>query len=239
MRQLALPILGDATPTLASYIPGPNSEALAAVRRLADEAARGMGMADSAAPHLLYLWGETGSGKTHLLQGLHGQLAAVGLPVRWIDGRRSARVGDFAGACLLVDNVDGLVPECADQLFHAWNRVRDHGGLIACAGPAAPAALPLAAEVTSRLAWGQVYRLARLDEQALSDALRAHARARGMPLPTEVLDYLLTRAPRHLPTLLHLLEALDVLSLSTQRAITVPLVRALLAAPDRDLPLEP
>ena len=73
--------------------------------------------------------------------------------------------------------------------------------------------------------------------QPLGDAetravLRRESDERGLLLPDEVLDYLLTRFERNLGTLMRLLDALDTYALVNGRHITVPLVRALLAEPD-------
>ena len=57
MRQLILDIRPDSPPDFHNYLPGPNAEALAAVR------AHGAGHAREP---LLYLWGEPGVGKSHL-----------------------------------------------------------------------------------------------------------------------------------------------------------------------------
>ena len=59
MRQLALDIGPPAEPAFDNYVAGPNAEALERVRSLA---AGGLGEA------IVYLWGEPGSGRTHLLQ---------------------------------------------------------------------------------------------------------------------------------------------------------------------------
>ena len=60
-------------------------------------------------------------------------------------------------------------------------------------------------------------------------ALRREADRRGVFLSDEVMDYLLTRFARDLKNLMRLLDRLDDFSLATQRAITVPLLRKMLA----------
>jgi len=58
-RQLALPLTSEATPTLESFVPGANAEALARLRAL---------VAGRLAEGQVYLWGAPGSGKTHLVR---------------------------------------------------------------------------------------------------------------------------------------------------------------------------
>ena len=48
---------------------------------------------------------------------------------------------------------------------------------------------------------------------------------RGLRLSDEVVEYLLTRLPRDLPSLNAVLDALDRYSLAAKRPVTLPLVR--------------
>src|SRR6202008_3692943 len=59
MQQLVLDIGPAAEPDFDNFVAGPNAEALASVRGLT---------AGKTKEAILYLWGETGSGRTHLLQ---------------------------------------------------------------------------------------------------------------------------------------------------------------------------
>jgi DnaA family protein len=49
-----------------------------------------------------------------------------------------------------------------------------------------------------------------------------------MQMAPEMLDYLLSRARRDMPSLIALIDALDLYSLETKRPVTLPLVRELL-----------
>ena len=59
MRQIPLDIAPSADPSFDNFIAGPNAEALARVRALAE---------GELAETVLYLWGARGSGRTHLLR---------------------------------------------------------------------------------------------------------------------------------------------------------------------------
>lgn len=223
MRQLALQIQSDATPTLDNFVAGRNGEALAALRAAA---------AAVPEPALVYLWGPEGSGKSHLLSGLALALREAGRPAALLVARRLGEgpPGSTAleGDRLLVDGVEALAAEPAERLFHAWNRIREDGGLLVCAGRVAPGALPLPPELSSRLAWGAVYRLQPLDDGEKLAALRERAVACGMPVGEDALHYLLSHARRDLPSLMGALARLDRLSLAYQRPISIPLIRQLL-----------
>jgi len=198
MRQLPLEISRPAEPSFDSFVAGENAEALARVRELA------LGELREA---IVYLWGEAGSGRSHLL-------------------RAAAR----ANASLLVaDDVDALDADGQQRLFGAINAARDGRGAVLAAGPVPPAALGLREDLRSRLAWGLVYHLKPLGEEEKRRHLQAEAARRGLALSDEIAAYLLARVPRDMATLIALLEALDRYALARKRPLTLPLVREVLA----------
>jgi len=198
MRQLPLEISRPAEPSFDNFVAGENAEALARVRELA------LGELREA---IVYLWGEAGSGRSHLL-------------------RAAAR----ANASLLVaDDVDALDADGQQRLFGAINAARDGRGAVLAAGPVPPAALGLREDLRSRLAWGLVYHLKPLGEEEKRRHLQAEAARRGLALSDEIAAYLLARVPRDMATLIALLEALDRHALARKRPLTLPLVREVLA----------
>ena len=66
------------------------------------------------------------------------------------------------------------------------------------------------------------------DEPEHRAVLRQAADARGLFLSDEVMSYMLNRFSRDLGSLMQLLDHLDQYALQTQRALTIPLVRAML-----------
>ena len=185
MRQLVLDILAPRVPTLAHPIAG--LESLAAEGRLAEP--------------VLYLWGEPGAGRTHLLRAA----AAFGVVV--------------------ADDVDALDDAAQVSLFNRINEARVGACRVIAAGPAAPAHLALRDDLRSRLGGGLVYQLHPLTDDDKAEYLRAEGARRGLGLGDDVVAYLLTHARRDLPFLEALLEHLDRHALEQQRRVTVPLVR--------------
>jgi len=221
--QLALDLLQPLQPTLANYVPGRNAEALAAVRALVE----GRG------ERFLYLFGEPGSGRTHLLRAV----AALG-PSRWLDAASDPVVFDSTVRLYLADDVERYDAARQQQLFVLQNEVRaSRDAVLLAAGSAAPALLPLRDDVRTRLAWGLAYPLHALDDAAKEAALRTHAASRGITLPDEVIAWLLTHLPRDMRTLVAVVDALDAHALAAKRAITLPLVRQWLQPdPGQSLP---
>ncbi|HEV7476172.1 MAG TPA: DnaA/Hda family protein [Burkholderiales bacterium] len=194
MRQLPLEISPPAAPSLDNFVAGANAEALAAVRALA---------AGSLSEVIVYLWGERGSGRSHLLRA--ATRANPGL--------------------IAADDVETLDPTAQQTLFNAINAARDGGPAVLAAGGAPPGQLTLRDDVRSRLGWGLVYQLRAPGDAEKAGHLRAEAARRGLRLPEEVLAYLLNHLPRDLASLNAVLDALDRYSLASQRPLTLPLVR--------------
>lgn len=216
--QLILELAPPPAPTFANFIPGRNRAAVAALCTVAT--------GDGA----IYLWGEPGSGRSHLLEAtLHaaGAAARTGLLVR--PGHPFA---PLEADLVAIDDIDAL--DAAEQVraFDLFNAMRTRCGAFVAVGSTPPQRLDLREDLRTRLAAGLVFGLAPLEETDKRTALRNHAAARGMALSDEVIAYLLARLRRDLGTLLAVLDALDRYSLAYKRAVTLPLVREALDALD-------
>ena len=77
-----------------------------------------------------------------------------------------------------------------------------------------------------------VLALQPLAEPELVAALRREASRRGLALPDELVQHLLTRFARDLASLMRMLERLDRYAMARARRPTVPLLRAMLADED-------
>lgn len=194
MRQLPLDISPAAQPSLDNFVAGANAEALERVRALA---------AGRLPEPIVYLWGEAGSGRTHLL-------------------RAAARVN---AALVTADDVETLDSTAQQALFNAINEAREGHAPVLAAGNAPPAALVLREDLRTRLGWGLVYQLRPLTDADKATHLRNEAARRGLRLTDEVVRYLLSHLPRDLASLNAVLDVLDRHSLAAQRAVTLPLVR--------------
>lgn len=212
-QQLALDLLQPLQPSLDNFVPGRNREALEALRR----AARG-----DPAERILYLWGELGCGRTHLLTAL----ASAARAYAWSPATAPEQPG-----LALVDDVDRLDGATQIALFNRLNAVRERAD-AACviAGPEAPTQLALRDDLRTRLAWGLVYQLHALTDAEKADALAAHAASRGVTLSRDLIGWLLTHLPRDMRTLVAALDALDAYALARKRPLTVPLAKEALAA---------
>src|SRR5262245_16160564 len=131
MRQLALGISPPPEPSLDNFVPGQNAELLARLREL---------RAGRLAESVVYIWGEAGSGRSHLL-----------------------RACDRPGLCV-ADDVDAFEEQRQIDLFNRINAAREGGAAVLAAGSAPPAQLRLREDLRSRLAWGLVYQVKPLTD---------------------------------------------------------------------------
>jgi DnaA-homolog protein len=221
MKQIALDIGLARGPTLADFFAGPNEAALAHLKLWVGSALR--------SPVPTYLWGPAASGKSHLLHAVAEALHAQGAAVGWLDAsRHDPPAFDERWSAVLLDDVH-LYSAIQQQAAFNWfvNAQTFQRGLVA-AGCLPPADLALREDLRTRLGWGHVYHLQVLSEHDRRAVLRQAADARGVFLADEVTDWILNRFSRDLGSLMQLLDRLDAYALQTQRAITIPLVRAML-----------
>ncbi len=211
MTQLLLNIAPDWAPTLDNFVAGRNVELLSALRHA---------LAGTANERCIYLWGEAGSGKSHLLQAAAGQARALGQPAAY-----ARSIVPDAAPVIAVDDVEALDDAAQVALFDLYNRLRENGGMLLVSGTVAPAHLLLRDDLRTRLGWGLVYQVHGLSDEEKAQALESHAQARGFVVPHEVTQYLLRHGRRDLPALLATLDALDAHCLRLKRGASVPLLK--------------
>ena len=219
MRQLALGLVPSPAPAFDNFFPGRNAEGVSALQSLAT---------GRSAEHFLYLWGERGCGRSHLLQAAVAAASSRGIIARYVVAGEALPPVDSGVRMLVVDDVEKLDAQSQLEFFHRYNALRDCQGAVLAAGNVAPARLQLRADLLTRLGWGLVFQVHALTDDDKRVALKRHAAARAFDLRDEIAEYLLRHLKRDLPSLMTVLEALDRYSLETKRQITLPLLRELL-----------
>jgi DnaA-homolog protein len=229
VKQLVLDLIPAPAPSFEKFVPGRNIEALNTLQNFFQGAASNpsIGAAFRAdAPKVVYLWGVSGSGKTHLATSFAARADALVLRA----GDLVDALGKLASDCgrrFVVDGVEALDDAGQVGLFNLINTLNEpaNDGSVIVTGNAAPRDLALRPELSSRLGSGLVFQLHPLSEAEKAEALHAHARARGFRLRDEVVAYLLRHSRRDMASLISFLDALDKYSLETGREITLPLLR--------------
>jgi len=221
MKQIPLPIAPPPAEGFDSLVVGRNAAAVQHLRSLAVGAG-------ASAP--VYLWGDSGTGKTRLLRALAAQRQAEGERVGWFDAVDPLPwTLDEGWSLVVVDRCDALDAEHQQAAFALFVEAGTQGVQWAAAGRLPPVDLAVREDLRTRLGWGHVFALQPLAESELRAALRREADRRGVFLSDEVMDYLLTRFARDLKHLMAQLDRLDRFSLANKRPITVPMLKLMLA----------
>lgn len=227
-HQLALGLGLPDNALLETYYPGDNVQALTHIKKIA----RGEG------EFFLYVWGNPGSGRSHLLQGAchlaseRGR-SAMYLPLAQIIHSQTPDILKQLEQLDLVciDDIQVIAGNLIweEALFHLYNRLRDGGRthcVIAGSFPCNSLGIKLP-DLRSRLAWGVTYQLHSLRDEDKFNALHLRAKMRGLELPLDVGQFILRRAARNMGELYQLLEKLDEASMAAQRRLTIPFIKSL------------
>ena len=225
MKQITLDIGLATGPTLKSFFAGPNQAALEHLQLWLGSKAN----ASTRSPVPTYLWGNEGSGRTHLLKAVQESLREQGATVGWLDASvMEAPPFEEHWAAVLMDDVHLYSAVQQHAAFNWFVNAQTHQRAVLAAGSVAPAHLQLRDDLRTRLGWGHVFQLQVLSEPERRAVLRQAADARGLFLGDEVMDFMLTRFSRDLGSLMELLDLIDGYALQTKRAITIQLIKSMM-----------
>lgn len=234
-RQLALNLKLRDGSSFDNFFVGRNREAMESVQAAVAMAVNSSADKPASGLTTVFLWGEPGSGKTHLLQAACRAAQAAGLSPVYVSLAEARALPvdlleDMEQAVLVtLDDMQSIAddPGWEAAIFGLYERLRAHGGVLLAAACANPANLGLRLpDLATRLGAHLVYQLHLLGDGDKVTALCRRAANRGMQLPPEVARYVLAHYPRDLHALFQLLERIDHASLAAQRRITIPFVRS-------------
>lgn len=225
MKQMALDIGLAPIPSLDNFVAAGNEATLEHLRLWTGNPVR--------SPVPSFLWGESGSGKSHLLRAVREALRDRGARVGWMSATTLHPLEfDEGWECVILDDCHLYTAEQQAMAFNwfvnAQTPAQGPARWVLAAADRPPADLVLREDLRTRLGWGHVFQLQALGEPERRAVLRRAADERGVFLSDEVMDYMLNRFARDLSSLMMLLDQLDAYALRTQRAITIPLIRAML-----------
>ncbi len=230
-RQLALNLKLRDGSSFDNFFAARNREAMHSVATASATAATSSGKLTT-----VFLWGEPGSGKTHLLEAACRATQADGLSPAYVSliEARTLSVDLLEGLeqaqLVALDDVQSIAGVAAWEaaIFSLYEGLRTHGGVLLATARSNPASLGLhLPDLATRLAADLVYQLHLLADEDKVTALCQRAAHRGLQLAPEVARYVLARYPRDLHALFRLLDRIDHASLAAQRRITIPFVRSL------------
>jgi DnaA family protein len=217
--------------TFDSFVAGKNAVAVGLAQQMAASGYSGSAKSEQQ----LYIWGETGMGKSHLLQASCNLAAKKQRTVCYLtqDEILNQPKDIFDGLeqieLVCLDDIEAwlLDPSWEIALFDLINRMRENSSCLMLASSQSPdedfVKLP---DLRSRLAWGPVFHLQDISDKEKYRALNYRARQNGLELPENVADYLMKRYPRDMFGLFERLSVLDKASMAMQRRLTIPLVKS-------------
>lgn len=194
MEQLLLNIHPSPQKTLDNFVVGKNAECLSSINKLltSDEF------------FFMYIWGEHGSGKSHLATALKNH----GINV--------------------IEDVEKINESQQIKLFNLFNESKKTNTKLVVTGANSPNNMNLRDDLASRLNWELVYQIKPLTDNEKKIALTKHAESIGVSLNEKVISYCMTNLNRDLSYLIATIDALGEWSLKTKKPITIPLLKELL-----------
>ncbi|MEO0368814.1 MAG: DnaA/Hda family protein [Pseudomonadota bacterium] len=232
--QLALPLLSSAHQTLDSFAVGDNQELYDVLLNVIESA----DFKPALSP--IFLYGPSGSGKSHLVFGLIRRLLESDPQIRssYIalkDKQLGAELLSSTEPVLFnfIEDVDTCFGDAVLEpaLFSFVERARQAKGFnIFTANKAATASSLDLKDLLSRLTAGLIYPLLPMREVDLIAAVKQRFALGGLLVDGPAIDYLLSRFSRDNHRLFSFVDFLDSQSLRAQRRITIPFLREQLSA---------
>ncbi|NDF12284.1 MAG: hypothetical protein EB060_05685 [Proteobacteria bacterium] len=170
---------------------------------------------------MVYLYGEYGSGKTHL--------AHVWAEKAGAEFVAASALSDYKATpkALVIEDIENAADE--EAFFHLLNRLKENQSSVLLTGIAPVKDLPFkVADVRSRLSAAVSVFLDLPDDALIEGLLFKQFADRQLRVPAEVIEYLVRRMDRSYASVIRIVEVIDSMSAEQRRNITVPLVRELL-----------
>jgi len=225
MKQLLLDIVTPPAPSFDNMVAGENIAAIQAARSLVPG-------------QTMYVWGQDGCGRSHLLQAFCAQNDGRYLNARHDSAQLHALVEDFpqelGPRSIAVDDIHLASDETLGLVFRLYNLWRERGSsangfALMVSGNRPPLQMQCREDLRSRLGWGPVFRLMPLSDEQKMAALIRFAQQQSIPLGTDVIKWMLTHGSRDIRVLFDWITALDHYALTTHRTISLPLLKTMLA----------
>ena len=220
MNQLGLPISLDSKMLLDNFIA--NNELVNLINQL---------FLDKKASEI-YVYGLSGQGKTHVLQGVVLKALENDNNAIYIDCTDPfpEHLFDFINQLSFIsfDNVDLISNENQETFFDLYNRARQAGVVILVSGSGLPADLNVMKDLKTRLSLAAVYKLEELNDELTIDVLNKQMNDRNLTIDSKIYEYLFKNYSRDLNTLVSAMNELDKASLQSKKAISIPFVKSVL-----------
>ena len=182
-------------------------------------------------PKVFYLWGDSGTGKTHLLNALLNRCGgpAIYLPLKEFV-KIEPRVFDNLENVdtVAVDDIDTISGDnkLETKLFDLLNKVILSEGKLIFAGRQHPNKQCFKLnDLVSRLCSGLLYKVNFLADEERKKALTFLSLKRGMRIESKYIEYIMRHYKRDMKNLILIIDKLDKVSLSEGRPVSLKLIK--------------
>ena len=193
----------------------------------------------------LFIYGDTGLGKTHLLHAIGLAIeasqpdcrvmyvTATELTTELINAICTDRMPLFRGkyrnaGCLLVDDVHGLsgMDRTQEELFHVFNTLHDSGRQVVIAGDKFPKDIPeLEERLRSRFQWGLIAEVKPPDIETRTAIIKRKMQDSKTAIPDEAAHYIAALVTSNIGELEGFLVQLSALAAFAGSELNIDLVK--------------
>jgi DnaA-homolog protein len=231
-KQLPLHFEFRANQTFDDFFPGSNLEIIAHLQKsIAGNGER-----------QIFLWGESGLGKSHLLQACCQQAQSLQLSSFYFalsslelpDPGLLTGLDKFDVVCF--DNIEHIAGNhiWEQAFFNFFNLHRDQGHTLILSASWTPNEIAIQLpDLKTRFNWGLTLQIQPLCDTDRITALIFKAERMGFEISLQAGRFLLTRYDRDLSSLWALLTKLDRASLAAKRKLTIPFLKQILSEESR------
>ncbi len=185
----------------------------------------------------IFLWGEAGSGKSHLLQAICQETNDAHKTSFFfsLDGKDLPSPSILEGLeninLVCLDNIDQICGniEWEQALFNFYNLHRDNNNYLIFSAACPPKYIEIQLpDLKTRMSWGLTLKLKALTDEQLLNALIYKANESGFEIPPNVAKFLLTHYTSDLPSIWKLLNKIEQATLVAQRKLTIPFLKQIM-----------
>ena len=220
MNQLGLPISLNTSMLLESFVA--NKELLRLINQL---------FVDENSSEV-FIYGASGQGKTHILQGAVLKALELDKNAIYIDCIEPfpEHILDFIDQVHFIsfDNVHLISSKNQEIFFDLYNQARQGQILILVSADSLPSDLEVMKDIKTRLSLAAVYKLEELNDELIMRVIDSQMSQRNLSINSGVYEYLFKNYSRDLKLLLATLNDLDKASLQAKKAISITFVRKFL-----------
>ncbi len=189
---------------------------------------------------LIFIWGNAGSGKTHLLQAANQNAKNFAKRAFYF----SLDLNELPDASILsgLENIDLVCFDNIDKIanntdweqafFNFYNLHRENNNILILSASCPPKYLSIQlADLKTRMNWGLTLKLQSLSDQQLLEALIFKAKDSGFNIPVKVARFLINHYTSDLPSIWLLFAKIEQATLSEKRKLTIPFLKKIMANP--------